>query len=73
MTELSLAYRNTVYSSPIAFGEWLGNGHYGKSMQEEGEQTKGTKWFFWWEGGLRLECGEKAVDVLFAFAHLKET
>lgn len=43
MTELSLAYKTTVYSSPIGFGAWLGNGHYGKSMQEEGEQTKGTK------------------------------
>lgn len=67
MTEMALAHKNTAYFSPIGFWGWLGNGCYGKSMQTEGEKTKDTKRVFWWEGGLILECGEKAVDVLFVF------
>lgn len=64
MTEVALSY-NKIYSSPIGFGEWLWGGRYGKS-RHKGVQTKGSKLVFWWEGGLRLEGGEEAVDVLFA-------
>lgn len=59
MTEVALALKNTVYSSPTGFGEWLGNGRYGRtcrrreSKQRELSEFSGGKEVHNWSAGRR--------------------